>query len=79
MTSIKYPEDAIIEQVLNKIKDRADEGLKKYGVPMTRDDMGIQFWLDNAIEEALDWIVYLTKIKSVIQDKKASAENAIIQ
>lgn len=72
---IEYPQDAIIEKVLNKIKDRADEGLKKYGVPMTRDDQGIQFWLDNAIEEALDWIVYLMKIKSVIQDKKASTEN----
>ena len=68
-------EDKLVERVLNKIADRATEGLTKYGVPMTRSDKGIEFWIDNAIEEALDWIIYLQKIKEVIQCKLATVES----
>lgn len=61
--AIRYPRDPVIEEVLNKIKDRADEGLKKYGKPMTRDDISTVGWIDHAIEELLDAANYLTRLK----------------
>ena len=60
---IKYPDDKIIENNLNRIKDRADIGLTKYGVSMEYNDGDIVYWLDHAIEEALDLANYLERIK----------------
>ena len=65
--SIRYPQDSIIEQLLNKIKDRSEAGLKTYGVPMSRDDVSTLEWLKHAQEEALDLAVYLERIISDLE------------
>jgi hypothetical protein len=56
---------AIEDAVIEKIRQRADAGLKKYGVTMERGDLSTREWLVHAQEEALDLCVYLER---AIQD-----------
>lgn len=59
-----HRDDPIILEVLEKIKKRSDAGMKKYGVPMTREDVDTLQWLRHAQEEAMDFAVYLQRIIS---------------
>ena len=52
--------------VADRVADRAKEGMKKYGVTMERTDINTLGWIDHAIEEALDFSVYLTRLKQDI-------------
>jgi hypothetical protein len=51
--------DANVEAVREKLRQRAEVGLRKYGVTTERTDMGLVDWLRHAQEEALDQAVYL--------------------
>lgn len=52
-------EDAVIEI----IKQRAETGLKKYGVTVERDDLSVFEWIEHAQQEALDLAIYLERLK----------------
>ena len=55
--------DSIVESVINKIKSRSEIGIKKYGVTLDRTDFTTIQWIDAAIEEQMDNILYLTRLK----------------
>ena len=55
--------DKIVELVIDKFKERSNTGIKKYGVTMDRNDLSFQDWIQHAQEEAMDFILYLEKIK----------------
>ena len=55
----------IEDSVSDKLKTRAEIGLKKYGVTMERTDLNTLDWLKHAQEEAMDMAVYLERL---IQD-----------
>jgi hypothetical protein len=57
-----YLNDEVVVDVLERIKKRADEGMAKYGVPMTRTDVDTIGWLRHAQEEALDLAIYLERL-----------------
>lgn len=57
----------IARQVAERVASRAKEGMKKYGVTMERTDVDVVGWIDHAIEEALDFAVYLTRLKKDLQ------------
>lgn len=65
-----YLNDPIVVDVLERIKTRADEGMEKYGVPMTREDIDTVGWLRHAQEEALDLAIYLERIIRDLQEPK---------
>lgn len=65
-----YPDDIIIEKVIQRIADRADKGMSKYASSMEDNHGGIVYWIDHAIEEALDLAAYLTKLKTIIEGEK---------
>ena len=72
--------DAIVDAVVERIQKRSAAGMKKFGKPMTRDDRTMTEWIDEAIEEALDLAVYLTRVKADLMDLEelkdlASAED----
>lgn len=50
------------DKVCRLIQDRADMGLKKYGVTVDRTDLTEIQWLQHALEEALDMAVYLQRL-----------------
>lgn len=67
-----YLNDPIVVDVLERIKKRADDGMDKYGVPMTREDIDTVGWLRHAQEEALDLAIYLERIIRDLQREKTA-------
>lgn len=57
-----WKKDAIVCSVLDRIKDRANLGMLKYGVTMERDDVSTIEWLRHAQEEAMDLAIYLERV-----------------
>jgi hypothetical protein len=56
-------EDKIVKKVIDKFKQRSEAGIKKYGVTLDRNDLNFKDWIQHAQEEAMDFILYLEKIK----------------
>ena len=56
-------EDPIVIRVVDRIAERSEAGMKKYGVSMERDDISIVGWIDHTIEELLDASVYLERLR----------------
>jgi len=55
--------DSILESVLDKFKQRSEEGIKKYGVTMDRKDLNGLEWLTHLQEELMDATLYIEKLK----------------
>ncbi len=55
--------DSIVESVLNKFKERSEEGIKKYGVTLDRKDLNGLEWLTHLQEELMDATLYIEKLK----------------
>ena len=55
--------DRIVESVLDKFKQRSEEGIKKYGVTMDRKDLSVLEWLTHLQEELMDATLYIEKLK----------------
>ena len=62
--SIEGVSDPIVEAVMTRMANRSEQGMKTYGVPMTRSDVTTVEWLRHGQEEALDLAVYLERIIS---------------
>jgi len=62
-----YEYDSVVENVINRIKDRARIGFEKYGTDLDRNDLITEQWIEHAIEEALDFSLYLTKLKEQLK------------
>lgn len=58
------PEDKVVDTVISKFIDRAEEGYKKYGVTMDREDMSEMEWINHMQEELMDAILYCQKLKT---------------
>lgn len=61
------------EAVAKRILERAEFGKAKYGVTMERNDLSFLEWINHAQEEAMDFIVYLEKLKSYAQENTAGS------
>lgn len=55
--------DSIVDSVIDKFVQRAEVGMKKYGTNMDRSDLTLEEWIEHTIEEHMDAIIYLQKIK----------------
>ena len=66
MRERKHEPTSIEDKVCDKIQERAEMGLNKYGTTMERTDLSIEEWLTHAQEEAMDLSIYLEKIKSLL-------------
>ena len=62
-------EDKAVQGVVNKILERSNVGLKKYGTNLNREDLTQLDWINHAQEEAMDLCLYLEKIKQVLTIK----------
>lgn len=65
----KEDTDSVVLSVVKKFKDRARIGREKYGTDLDRDDLSLNDWLKHAQEENMDAILYLEKIKKIIENK----------
>jgi hypothetical protein len=55
--------DSIVESVINQFKQRSEVGINKYGTTLDRNDLSTYEWIEHAKEEAMDFILYLEKLK----------------
>jgi hypothetical protein len=62
--------DTIVEEVCQKFVNRAEVGYKKYNATMDRNDLTMDQWLEHAQEEAMDFVLYITKIRKELSAKK---------
>ena len=58
-------EDLIVTNVINKFKTRSQEGIREYGTTLTDNPDGFYKWIEEAQSEAMDFILYLEKIKQL--------------
>jgi hypothetical protein len=61
--------DKIIQQVVEKFKERSDVGYKKYGVTLHDDDPSLHKWLNHLQEELMDAVNYIEKLKMCITEE----------
>ena len=52
----------------DRFNSRAETGFKKYGVTTERDDLTELEWINHAIEEIMDAMIYLIKLKNISID-----------
>jgi len=62
--------DTVVKSIIDKFSQRSSTGIDKYGVTLDRDDLTELQWIEHAQEEAMDLILYLEKIKQIINNKK---------
>jgi len=62
--------DPLVQRVLNRIAERSESGIKKFGVTMEDAEQSLEFWLTNTQEELADSILYLEKLKEEIRKKE---------
>jgi hypothetical protein len=59
--------DPIVDSVVNQFRKRSRVGIEKYGT--TLEENNNDDFLQHAIEESMDFILYLTKIQSILEKK----------
>jgi hypothetical protein len=62
--------DSIVDDIVDQFIDRSRVGKLKYGVTLDRTDLSLSDWLEHAIQEHMDSILYLKKIKTLIDGIK---------
>jgi hypothetical protein len=62
---------AVEDRVCLRLQERADAGLRKYGVTMERTDLSELEWLNHALEETLDLAVYLQRMIDIKTSRTA--------
>ena len=55
--------DTIVESVINQFSERSRVGIDKYGVTLDRTDLNTLEWIKHAQEEAMDFCLYLERLK----------------
>jgi hypothetical protein len=55
--------DSIVESVIRQFKERSNVGIQKYGVTLDRNDLSTLEWINHAQQEAMDFVLYLEKLK----------------
>ena len=60
--------DKNVENVVKQLRDREEEGMRKYGVNTERKDLSTLEWLQHLQEELMDASVYIEKLKGEIND-----------
>ena len=66
--------DSIVESVLNKFKERSEEGIKKYGVTLDRKDLSSLEWLNHLQEELMDATLYIERYKKDLEFMQTQPE-----
>ena len=62
--------DKNVENVVTQLRNREEQGLRKYGVNTERQDLSNLEWLQHLQEELMDASVYIEKLKNEMKEKK---------
>ena len=61
--------DEIVRSVLNRFNERSKVGIEKYSTTLERDDLNTLEWLTHAQDEAMDFVLYLERLKQEFKVK----------
>ena len=61
--------DSIVTSIIDQFTARAKMGKKKYGVDLDRTDLPLLDWIEHAKQEHMDAILYLEKLKKIVETK----------
>ena len=61
--------DSIVDSIIDQFVSRASFGKKKYGVDLDREDLGLIDYINHALEEHMDAILYLQKAKKILEER----------
>ena len=56
-------QDQIVIRVLSRFAERSQVGINKYKTTLERTDLSTLEWLTHAQEEAMDFVLYLERLK----------------
>jgi hypothetical protein len=62
--------DSIVRSVIDKFIQRAEFGKQKYGTDLDRTDLDLEDYLQHALEEHMDAILYLSKALKLERERK---------
>ena len=62
-------EDKIVLRVLARFSERSQVGIAKYNTTLERTDLDTLQWLTHAQEEAMDFCLYLERLKDEFKTK----------
>jgi len=65
-------EDQIVIRVLSRFAERSQVGINKYNTTLERTDLSTLEWLTHAQEEAMDFVLYLERLKDEYKSKDIS-------
>jgi len=63
-------EDQIVLRVLSRFAERSKLGIMKYNTTLERNDLSALEWLTHAQEEAMDFVLYLERLKDEVKQFK---------
>ena len=66
-------EDKIVLRVLARFNERSQVGIKKYNTTLERTDLSTLEWLTHAQEEAMDFVLYLERLKDEYKTNQKAA------
>ena len=58
--------DTVVESVIQQFRTRSEIGIQKYNTTLDRKDLTRLEWLQHAQEEAMDFCLYLEKLKTLL-------------
>jgi hypothetical protein len=62
-------EDKIVLRVLSRFAERSNVGIRKYNTTLERSDLTTLEWLTHAQDEAMDFVLYLERLKDEYKNK----------
>jgi len=63
-------EDKIVLRVLARFNERSQVGINKYNTTLERTDLSTLEWLTHAQEEAMDFVLYLERLKDEFSNRQ---------
>jgi len=63
----EYTKDKIVNSIIEQFISRSNVGVTKYGTTLEENNLQPLEWIEHAKQEAMDFILYLEKLKSTIQ------------
>jgi hypothetical protein len=60
-------EDKIVLRVLSRFAERSNVGIRKYNTTLERNDLSTLEWLTHAQDEAMDFVLYLERLKDELK------------
>lgn len=65
---MEYINDPIVEAAIAELRKRSQEGIRKYGTTMARQDIDLLQWVQHLKEELMDAFIYATRIQRDLID-----------